>query len=565
MKVKLSDFAEAISTRIWDSVGRANWRSFNDARAFARTLDLKSVNEWREYCKSGKKPPDIPAKPNRTYASDGWANWGDWLGTGRIADGLRKYRPFKKGRVLARSLQLNSATKWFLYCKSGKKPNDIPYTPHVVYRNDGWAGWGDWLGTGRVREFRSFKKARVFTRGLGLTSGKAWRGYARSGSKPADIPANPDQSYAHSGWAGWGDWLGTGTVAAQQRQYRPFKKARAFVSRLALKSGDEWRSYCKSGKKPSDIPASPERVYAEKGWAGWGDWLGTGRVRRIVTRRVRGKSRSFKKARAFVLSRNLKTRAEWSVFCKSGKKPNDIPASPEPVYAEKGWAGWGDWLGTGTVATHLRRYRPFKKARAFVRSRNLKTRAEWSVFCKSGKKPSDLPSDPAQTYKENGWTGWGDWLGTRTVATHLRRYRPFKKARAFVRSRSLKSVTEWQEFCKSGKKPNDIPVAPEQVYAKNGWAGWGDWLGTGTVATHLRQYRPFKKARAFVRSRSLKSVTEWKEFCKSGKKPDDIPNVPWKVYAENGWAGFGDWLGNDQRRGNWRGSLKREAEEDWGR
>ena len=34
MKIKLGDFAEAISTRIWQSVGRANWRRFEDARDF---------------------------------------------------------------------------------------------------------------------------------------------------------------------------------------------------------------------------------------------------------------------------------------------------------------------------------------------------------------------------------------------------------------------------------------------------------------------------------------------------------------------------------------------------
>ena len=45
--MKLGDFAEAISTRIWESVGRANWRSFEDARAFVRGLGLKSDSEWR--------------------------------------------------------------------------------------------------------------------------------------------------------------------------------------------------------------------------------------------------------------------------------------------------------------------------------------------------------------------------------------------------------------------------------------------------------------------------------------------------------------------------------------
>ena len=48
MKMKLGDFAEAISTRIWESVGRANWRNFEDAREFVRGLGLKSRTEWHE-------------------------------------------------------------------------------------------------------------------------------------------------------------------------------------------------------------------------------------------------------------------------------------------------------------------------------------------------------------------------------------------------------------------------------------------------------------------------------------------------------------------------------------
>jgi predicted helicase len=46
MKMKLGDFAEAISTRVWESIGRANWRKFEDARVFARCLGLKSVIKW---------------------------------------------------------------------------------------------------------------------------------------------------------------------------------------------------------------------------------------------------------------------------------------------------------------------------------------------------------------------------------------------------------------------------------------------------------------------------------------------------------------------------------------
>jgi hypothetical protein len=143
-----------------------------------------------------------------------------------------------------------------------------------MYADDGWDGMGDWLGTGRrrVTGWRTFTKACAFVHGLGLKSQREWFDYCKSGKKPADIPANPSSVYAKGGWSGWADWLGTGR---QRVALQPFKKARAYARRLALKSQAEWVGYCKSGKKPIDIPASPEHVYAKTGWVGWSDWLGT--------------------------------------------------------------------------------------------------------------------------------------------------------------------------------------------------------------------------------------------------------------------------------------------------
>jgi hypothetical protein len=57
-------------------------------------------------------------------------------------------------------------------------------------------------------------------------------------------------------------------------------------------------------------------------------------------------------------------------------------------------------------------------------------------------------------------------------------YRPFREAREFVHKLGLRSVEEWKEYCKSGKKPDDIPVGANERYKKE-WKGWGEWLGTG--------------------------------------------------------------------------------------
>jgi hypothetical protein len=103
------------------------------------------------------------------------------------------------------------------------------------------------------------------------------------------------------------------------------------------------RPICKSGKKPADIPASPEAVYAKSGWISWFDWLGSGRI-------YQHNKSNFKKARAFVRKLGLKSSKEWTKYARSGKRPIDIPAHPQRIYADSGWAGMADWLGTGRVA-----------------------------------------------------------------------------------------------------------------------------------------------------------------------------------------------------------------------
>jgi hypothetical protein len=57
-------------------------------------------------------------------------------------------------------------------------------------------------------------------------------------------------------------------------------------------------------------------------------------------------------------------------------------------------------------------------------------------------------------------------------------------------------------------------------------------LGTGTVASQNKQFCSFKEARDFVRSLGLKNDGEWRKYCTSGNKPNNIPSAPWNVYKE---------------------------------
>ena len=238
--------------------------------------------------------------------------------------------------------------------------------------------------------------------------------------------------------------------------------------------------------------------------------------------------RDFESAREFVRKLNLKGQKEWRGYCKSGNRPNDIPANPHRNY-KKEWMGLGDWIGTGRVHNKDKQFRPYKEAQEFVRSLKIKNVREWEEYCKSGNKPEDIPTQPSSTYRNKGWVNWGNFFGTKI---HLKKFRSFESAREFVRDLEFKNRDEWFEYCKSGDKPYDIPQKPERTYKNKGWIGVGDWLGTGTVANFNKQYRSFKEAREFVRKLGLQSQREWYEYVKSGDKPNEIPANPWKVYKE---------------------------------
>ena len=378
--------------------------------------------------------------------------------------------------------------------------------------------------------WRPFEQAREFARGLGLSSGTKWRKWAMSNARPEDIPFKPERTYRER-WRGMGDWLGTGTIAVIDREFRSFEEARTFARSLRLGSVQAWRAWAQSAARPTDIPFKPERNYRSH-WQGWGDWLGTQNI--APRNRV---FRPFVHARSFARSLGFRIQSEWINWAMSDARPQDMPSNPNQVYPED-WRGYGDWLGTGKV--YKRSWRTFEQARTYVRSIGLRNSAEWRQWAKSDSRPPDIPATPGKVYRDE-WRGYGDWLGTRSRRGG---WRAFEQARRYVRSIRLRNVAEWQQWAKSGSRPPDIPVTPRIVY-RDGWRGYDDWLGTGKA--RKGSWRTFEQARKYVRSIGLRNTAEWWQWVKSGSRPPDIPAIPGKVYRDE-WRGYGDWLGTKTAR-----------------
>jgi hypothetical protein len=185
-----------------------------------------------------------------------------------------------------------------------------------------------------------------------------------------------------------------------KKKFRSFEDARKFVRTLSLRSRSEWKKLAINKQLPKDIPHDPAKSY-KKEWTNWKDWLGY-----EEEYHVKSTASNFITAREFVRSLGLKNQSEWRKYLKSGNKPKNILALPERTY-HKEWKGYGDWLGTGNIHPKYLEFLPFEEARKFARSLNLKKLSEWNAYCDSGQKPDNIPREPAGYYKQN-WISWAD-------------------------------------------------------------------------------------------------------------------------------------------------------------
>lgn len=211
---------------------------------------------------------------------------------------------------------------------------------------------------------------------------------------------------------------------------------------------------------------------------------------------------------------------------------------------------------------------PFTKARSIVRKLRLKSATEWKEYCRSGRRPSNIPSHPELSYKDKGWISYPDWMGYHYCATVRERPKPalmpFKEARELVRALRLRSLKEWEEWSSGDQRPPgcNIPDCPDLAYKDKGWISWSDWMGYAGRGSAML---PFKEAREIVRALNLGSVQEWYTWSKSGLRPRNIPAAPAQTYEGKGWTSMPDWMGyhfkrGDQRKKNFKRKRLEETE-----
>ena len=367
--------------------------------------------------------------------------------------------------------------------------------------------------------------------------------------------------------------------------WMPFEEAREIVRGLGLINIAQYRKYCTSGQKPSNIPSEPHIKYKTSGWISWGDWTGSGNIApqnynwlpfeeaREIARSYKintwedwlqienlppgipkypnttYKSKyngikdwlgiedvqylSFYEARNEVRSMGINKLDEWKEIVKTPLFPRDIPKDPYNYYKNKGWVNWADWLGTA------REESDFLEKRKEVHKHNLKSREEYYRYIHSENLSSFFPENPRIYYNNKGWKGWVDWLGLNThKKKEVKHYLQFEIARQIIQNLKLTSYKDWEHYIESNDRNPEIPEFPHITYRQ--FISFEDWIGVDSD----NKWKSYIDGKKFVSKLGIKSAKEWLKYAKSNERPSDIPSNPQRTYKYIGWISWEDWLGN---------------------
>jgi len=267
--------------------------------------------------------------------------------------------------------------------------------------------------------------------------------------------------------------------------------------------------------------------------------------------------KSFEDARDYVRRYKLHNTDDWNIWLKI-YRPDDIPSSPWTIYKDQGWKGIPDFCGfkARQGGSKKRQYLSFEKAREYVRTKNIKSKTEWDEWSSSGKRPTNIPSNPRQTYKNNGWIGMPDFCGfiyTKSKTGIVRIFLTFQEACEYVRTLNLQNFTEYKHWSKTNR-PGNIPSSPSTVYRDQGWLSFKHYCGWN-AQPRIKNFVNFEKAKEIIQSFKLKNYDEYSEWIKT-MRPGNVPSTPGVIYKDEGWAGIPDYCGYGKKR---KGRKKRNG------
>jgi hypothetical protein len=229
----------------------------------------------------------------------------------------------------------------------------------------------------------------------------------------------------------------------------------------------KWKDFINSGKY-EQIPVNPNKVYSNRGWTSWGNFLNTGNKspNYYIENNV-----SFEKFKEWVNDNQIKTSKEFFNRVKMGEVPENIPKKPHMFYKNKGWTMWCDIVSGGLYRKGF--YWSYYKCKEYLRENyGVMTAQKFRQLCKEKKLPLEIPKKPERVFENFNYC---DFLNDGINNGGEDFYYTIEKSKLIVIEEKINSVSEWRNFIRNKNKDIRVPGSPDWTYRKI-WKGWDDFL-----------------------------------------------------------------------------------------
>ena len=242
-----------------------NFPNYEDAKKIVKKLKLSSASKYQKW--KNKNPHiNLPYKPQNSYKNKGWVSWGDYLGTGYIADSKKKnvFVSYKSAKKIVKKENIKSLSEYEIFInKDDSKKYNLPKTLAVFYKDKGWTTSADFFETDNFykKDFPTYENAKKLLINENIKSKSEFENWVKTTKK--NIPKSPWGYYQNKGWISWPDFLGTSKIS--------FKELKDIIQNKNFKSYKEFRIWRE--KQDENIPKHPQAAF-KKEWKGWPDFLG---------------------------------------------------------------------------------------------------------------------------------------------------------------------------------------------------------------------------------------------------------------------------------------------------
>lgn len=469
---------------------RKNTTLYTYAEALAAVQTL-GIDDSRDYKILSRQDSRLPYAPFRYYAGIGWTNWFEFLGKNKPD----LYSTYVEAKTAVLALGVKDFPDYKMRHRQDPK---LPAIPSKVYAGVGWTDWFEFLGNKKPDLYSTYVDARAAAQELGIKSQSEYRSRYREDPR---LPSVPVRFYAGVGWTNWFEFLGK----KKPDLYATLTDARAAAQELGIKNQTE---YISRHRQDPRLPSAPSQCYAGDGWTSWIEFLGEKKPDPYST---------YVGARAAARELGIKHKTDYK---NRHRQDPRLPSAPSQCYDGAGWTNWLDFLGSNTPNL----YPTYAEAQAAVLALGISDSRDYKIRRRQDPR---LPGAPFKYYAGVGWTDWFEFLGT----TKSDPYSTYDDARAAALELGIKSQAEY--ILRHRQDPR-LPSTPLQCYAGIGWTSWFEFLGGSTYPT-------YDEAQAAVLALCINDGRDYKTRRRQDPR---LPAVPYQYYANKGWMGWHDFLGN---------------------